>query len=71
MRGKKTVWAEHLNDEVRRRFYKNWFKSKKKAFTKYTKNYTNGTIEKDLEELKKSSTSSRPSQTPKFARLRA
>jgi large subunit ribosomal protein L3e len=30
-----TVWAEHLGDEVRRRFYKNWFKSKKKAFTKY------------------------------------
>jgi large subunit ribosomal protein L3e len=30
-----TVWAEHLGDEVRRRFYKNWYKSKKKAFTKY------------------------------------
>ena len=54
LRGKKTVWAEHLNDEVRRRFYKNWFKSKKKAFTKYTKNYTNGSIDKDLDELKKS-----------------
>jgi len=54
LRGKKTVWAEHLNDEVRRRFYKNWFKSKKKAFTKYAKNYTNGSIEKDLDELKKS-----------------
>ena len=47
LRGKKTVWAEHLNDEVRRRFYKNWFKSKKKAFTKYAKNYTNGSIDKD------------------------
>ena len=54
LRGKKTVWAEHLNDEIRRRFYKNWFKSKKKAFTKYAKNYTNGSIDKDLEELKKS-----------------
>merc|ERR1712028_65487 len=32
-----TVWAEHLNDEVKRRFYKNWYKSKKKAFTKYGK----------------------------------
>lgn len=32
-----TVWAKHLSEEVRRRFYKNWFKSKKKAFTKYSK----------------------------------
>merc|ERR550534_700517 len=30
----KTVWAEHLNEECRRRFYKNWSKSKKKALTK-------------------------------------
>jgi len=30
-----TVWAEHLSDELRRRFYKNWFRSKKKAFTRY------------------------------------
>lgn len=37
LRTLKTVWAEHLNDEVRRRFYKNWYKSKKKAFTKYPK----------------------------------
>jgi large subunit ribosomal protein L3e len=32
-----TVWANHLSDEVRRRFYKNWYSSKKKAFTKYAK----------------------------------
>eukprot|EP00052_Salpingoeca_macrocollata_P004338 m.40747 g.40747 ORF g.40747 m.40747 type:complete len:396 (+) comp14147_c0_seq1:294-1481(+) len=32
-----TVWAEHLSDQLRRRFYKNWCKSKKKAFTKYAK----------------------------------
>ena len=30
-----TVWAGHLSDECRRRFYYNWYKSKKKAFTKY------------------------------------
>ena len=29
-----TIWAEHLSEEVKRRFYKNWYKSKKKAFTK-------------------------------------
>jgi len=34
-----------LNDEVKRRFYKNWFKSKKKAFTKYAKNYTSGAVD--------------------------
>jgi large subunit ribosomal protein L3e len=32
-----TVWAEHLSDEVKRRFYKNWYQSKRKAFTKYAK----------------------------------
>jgi len=30
-----TVWAEHLDEQVKRRFYKNWYNSKKKAFTKY------------------------------------
>ncbi|KAG9653459.1 hypothetical protein KCU95_g20481, partial [Aureobasidium melanogenum] len=35
LRSLTTVWAEHLSDEVKRRFYKNWYKSKKKAFTKY------------------------------------
>jgi len=34
-----TVWAQHLNDEVKRRFYKSWYKSKKKAFTKYAAKY--------------------------------
>ncbi|KAK3288727.1 60S ribosomal protein L3 [Cymbomonas tetramitiformis] len=55
LRSLKTVWAEHLNDEVRRRFYKNWYKSKKKAFTKYAKKYEEGkaAIEKDLELIKK------------------
>ncbi|ENN73956.1 hypothetical protein D910_11467 [Dendroctonus ponderosae] len=28
-----TVWAEHLAEECRRRFYKNWYKSKRKAFS--------------------------------------
>jgi len=32
-----TVWAQHLSDECLRRFYKNWYRSKKKAFTKYHK----------------------------------
>lgn len=39
-RGLRTLaaaWADHLSDDVRRRFYKNWYKSKKKAFTKVEK----------------------------------
>lgn len=30
-----SVWAEHLSESVKRRFYKNWYKSKKKAFDRY------------------------------------
>lgn len=52
-----TVWAEHLSDEIKRRFYKNWYRAKKKAFTKYAKKYTDGKkeIDAELEELKKHS----------------
>ncbi|CAB4289346.1 unnamed protein product [Prunus armeniaca] len=31
LRSLNTVWAQHLSEEVKRRFYKNWCKSKKKA----------------------------------------
>ncbi|KAK9829770.1 hypothetical protein WJX72_007794 [[Myrmecia] bisecta] len=53
-----TVWAEHLSEEVKRRFYKNWFKSKKKAFSKYAKKYTEGkkAVEAELEQLKQYAT---------------
>merc|ERR1712187_3449 len=33
-----TVWANSLSNELQRRFYKNWYASKKKAFTKYVNN---------------------------------
>jgi len=49
LRALTTVWAEHLNDEVKRRFYKNWYKSKKKAFTRYVKKYADGQKEIDAE----------------------
>merc|ERR1712098_665621 len=43
LRAVTTVWAGHLSDEVKRRFYKNWYRAKKKAFTKYAKTVqTNG-----------------------------
>jgi len=54
MRALTTVWAQHLNEEVKRRFYKNWYKSKKKAFTKYVKKYNDGQkeINAELERIK-------------------
>jgi len=50
-----TVWAQHLSNECKRRFYKNWGASeKKKAFTRYTKKYTEGTgIDKEKERIAK------------------
>jgi len=50
-----TVWAEHLSDEAKRRFYKNWYHSKKKAFTKYAMKYADGgkPIQRELERIKK------------------
>lgn len=49
-----TVWAEHLSDECKRRFYKNWYKSKKKAFTKYAKKVAEGQkdVAKELQKIK-------------------
>merc|ERR1712014_164236 len=39
LRALTSVWAGHLNEEVKRRFYKTWHKSKQKAFTKYAKRW--------------------------------
>ncbi|XP_064478684.1 large ribosomal subunit protein uL3-like isoform X1 [Ornithodoros turicata] len=63
MRSFKTVWAEHLSEECRRRFYKNWYKSKKKAFTKSSKKWQDETgkkeIDRDFKKMKKYCTSIR------------
>jgi len=55
LRALKTVFAEHLNDEFRRRMYKNWYKSKKKAFTKYRKEKygEGGNVAADIAMIKK------------------
>jgi large subunit ribosomal protein L3e len=37
------VWAGHLSEECKRRFYKSWHKSQKKAFTKYQKRWSEAT----------------------------
>jgi len=51
-----TVWTAHLNDEVKRRFYKNWYRSKKKAFDRYAARVAdekNKDVETELARLKK------------------
>lgn len=57
LRSLNTVWAQHLSEDVKRRFYKHWCKSKKKAFTKYSKKYESEDGKKDiqtqLEKMKK------------------
>jgi large subunit ribosomal protein L3e len=56
-RSLKTIFAEHLSEECKRRFYKNWYRSKKKAFTKAALKWQDETgkkeIEKDFAKLKK------------------
>ncbi|XP_071106087.1 large ribosomal subunit protein uL3-like [Haliotis cracherodii] len=57
LRTLKTIWAEHLSEECRRRFYKNWSRSKKKAFTKSNKKWQDEAgkkeIDRDFGKLKK------------------
>jgi large subunit ribosomal protein L3e len=54
-----TVWAEHLDEQIKRRFYKNWYNSKKKAFTKYADRLAKDKAERgngedpELERIKK------------------
>jgi large subunit ribosomal protein L3e len=57
LRSLTTVWAQHLSEEVRRRYYKNWYAAKKLAFTRYARKYQRNakknTIDKDLERIKR------------------
>eukprot|EP01053_Blabericola_migrator_P000861 Blabericola_migrator_1__860@NODE_120_length_13560_cov_140_919884_g26_i1_p6_GENE_NODE_120_length_13560_cov_140_919884_g26_i1NODE_120_length_13560_cov_140_919884_g26_i1_p6_ORF_typecomplete_len348_score68_19Ribosomal_L3/PF00297_22/1_2e37DUF4545/PF15078_6/0_056_NODE_120_length_13560_cov_140_919884_g26_i153796422 len=56
LRALSTVFAGHLSDDMRRRYYKNWCHSKKKAFSKYTEAYekSNGdNMKATLEKMKK------------------
>ena len=53
-----TVWAQSLGEEVKRRFYKNWYKSKKKAFTNYVKRWElektdKKSVHRDIERIRK------------------
>ena len=43
-----SVWAQHLSDDCKRRFYKHWQRSKKKAFSNYAaRMYTQDPEKKD------------------------
>ena len=53
-----TVFAQHLPDELKRRFYKNWTNAKKKAFSKYADRWkeddkSKKSIKRDLERIRK------------------
>jgi len=55
LRALTTVWAQKLDRDTLRRFYKNWYHSKKKAFTKYSKKHTESSkpIDVQLNRMKK------------------
>jgi large subunit ribosomal protein L3e len=50
-----TVWAEHLSESLKRRFYKNWYRGKKKAFSKYAAalSASKADLEEQLARMKK------------------
>jgi len=51
-----TVWAKHLGEAVKRVFYKNWYRSKKKAFDRYASRVadeSNKDMEQELARMKK------------------
>jgi large subunit ribosomal protein L3e len=52
LRALKTIWANTLNNDFKRRLYKNWYRSKRKAFTKYS--LTDKTVlENEFKRIKK------------------
>jgi len=54
LRALTTVWAQHLSKEFKRRLYKNWMNSKKKAFTKYAEKWKDDkSIQTQLNRIKK------------------
>jgi len=54
-----TVWAQNLSQEFLRRLYKNWYRCKRKAFTKYAKSFVDGKgkgaeyVQRELDRIKK------------------
>jgi large subunit ribosomal protein L3e len=53
LRALTTAWSNTLGDEFKRRFYKNWYSSKKKAFTKYVSTFSDAKLKVQLARIKK------------------
>jgi len=53
LRALTTAWSNTLGDEFKRRFYKNWYSSKKKAFTKYVSSFSDAKLKVQLARIKK------------------
>jgi len=43
-----TVWGNHIEEGLKRRFYKNWYRSKRKAFDRYLSRRKEDTDDKDF-----------------------
>ncbi len=48
LRALTTVWAQNINTEAKRRFYKNWHKSKKKCFKKYVEKFKDNEAHREV-----------------------
>jgi len=51
-----TVWCAHLSETVKRRFYKNWYRAKKKAFDRYAAHVadeSNKDLQTEINRIKK------------------
>jgi len=48
-----TVWASHMDDSFKRRFYKNWCRSQKRAYTKYEQLWAKAAAGEDPAEVKR------------------
>jgi len=57
LRALTTVWAQNLTREIKRVFYKNWMRAKKKAFSKYNERWNTNdpkkSIQRDLDRITK------------------
>lgn len=54
LRALTTVWAQHLSTQFKRRLYKNWMNSKKKAFSKYVSKWSDEkNVTSQLDRIKK------------------
>jgi large subunit ribosomal protein L3e len=53
LRALTTVWSNTIGEEVKRRFYKNWYSSKKRAFKKYVDTFNDAKLKVHINRIKK------------------